>query len=637
MQRVTEDIEGIDDVFTYDTDLFAEAMKRSRPELYELAKITNRRGISTLRKYDLAVIVADAETYRRDCDRVDTGQPVPASGNPARDETLAFRAKDVAEAKQEMAAERVVDDLIAAMASLTAPMLEALIVARVTGHVAVEMPWEHGQGRVKSTTLCALINRSMIVLKLGSSWQFELTKHGYRALCAAGFITEEMYQQELADLAEEVEQAHAEALDIDARQQEENERVDTLIKQLDGRPAAPVNAPKISPEFLRQQAENEQAYAGIKAREEATLVSPTALYVTSTWSIDNGTQYRFLGTELVNGEQMVWLENPHGGQMRVTKTELVQRFTARFGVLLDTPRKLVGRWLQEGMILVSPDTSARYRFLRWDKCGAVVRNLNTGMEFSVPQPEIVENWRYLPQASADGVAQAVAARKLSIGDRVMHNRTGALGTVQLATDGVAHVTPDDPRDGVWRGLFSDFTRMSGPWHRTYLRHDLTGAVVEFIGYVAEPSMSRALWVRQADGELRRMKPWVLMSDYTACCEHGNGPRETCQGCGTEDEHGNQIEPERVPDTVEAWRVYARKLKASRLAAEEKVAELLAAAEQPQITISAKLIRDRVEAEGKLHALRCALAELVGRWQADGPLFERWSCGEVLNDLLTDNR
>lgn len=56
------------------------------------------------------------------------------------------------------------------------------------------------------------------------------------------------------------------------------------------------------------------------------------VYITSTWSSDCGTQYRFLGSEVVNGELMMWVENPYGGQHRVTKVEFTDRFTARFDV-----------------------------------------------------------------------------------------------------------------------------------------------------------------------------------------------------------------------------------------------------------------------------------------------------------------
>lgn len=89
MQRHTEEIDGID-VFTYDVDLFAEAMKMTRPELYELAKARKYRGISGLRKYDLAVIAADGMTYKRDEQRklVNQAQRVDElieqlDGNPA--------------------------------------------------------------------------------------------------------------------------------------------------------------------------------------------------------------------------------------------------------------------------------------------------------------------------------------------------------------------------------------------------------------------------------------------------------------------------------------------------------------------------------------------------------------------------
>lgn len=50
-----------------------------------------------------------------------------------------------------------------------------------------------------------------------------------------------------------------------------------------------------------------------------------------------------------------------------------------------------------------------------------------------------------------------------------------------------------------------------------------------------------------------------------------------------------------------------------------------------------MTQDLEAARSKLHSLRCALAELVGRWSAEGPTSTWWSAAVVLNETLTDHR
>lgn len=64
-KRVSDEIDGVD-VFTYDTDLLANAHGYTRLELIELARHRKYRGLSKMRKNDLAIIVADTWTAVRD-------------------------------------------------------------------------------------------------------------------------------------------------------------------------------------------------------------------------------------------------------------------------------------------------------------------------------------------------------------------------------------------------------------------------------------------------------------------------------------------------------------------------------------------------------------------------------------------
>lgn len=103
----------------------------------------------------------------------------------------------------------------------------------------------------------------------------------------------------------------------------------------------------------------------------------------------------------------------------------------------------------------------------------------------------------------------------------------------------------------------------------HLEHNITRE-----RYLFEGLEGSAVWLRNvATGVVFGMADWVLWEDYTPICEHGCRKSELCEGCGEIDEHGNQVDSS-VPDTVEAWKAYAERVKASMDAAEAKLDELL---------------------------------------------------------------
>lgn len=117
----------------------------------------------------------------------------------------------------------------------------------------------------------------------------------------------------------------------------------------------------------------------------------------------------------------------------------------------------------------------------------------------------------------------------------------------------------------------------------HLEHNITRE-----RYVFEGLDGGGAWLRHlGSGRLYAMADWVLWSDYSPVCEHGVRYRELCEGCGEVDADGNQVDrnadavigsdkwnASMVPNTVEAWKAYSDRVKASRDAAEAKVAELL---------------------------------------------------------------
>lgn len=244
-------------------------------------------------------------------------------------------------------------------------------------------------------------------------------------------------------------------------------------------------------------------------------------------------------------------------------------------MLSDEPRDL-DIWLQPGVVFVGPQSGDRYRFNRWDPKagGAVLTPLGADRRAPVviSQAEVT-TWQYLPKASAEGIAEA---------------------------------------------------KRRVPWRRTFVMHENTGQVYEVLGtdiiITGKLIISHVCGTKCSEHE-RFVTPRELQRDYRAVCEHGRGqecwlcpgrdaePAASTYAVGdrvrwSEDRRlmfvrqvtptGAYVSPtpdgplaafaafedlspergERVPDTREAWKAYAEKVKASRGAAEAKVAELL---------------------------------------------------------------
>lgn len=120
----------------------------------------------------------------------------------------------------------------------------------------------------------------------------------------------------------------------------------------------------------------------------------------------------------------------------------------------------------------------------------------------------------------------------------------------------------------------------------HLVHNITGE-----RYVFEGLEGSLAWLRHtATAKLYSMSDWVVWADYSPVCRHGAKYRQPCEECGEVDPNADtydahmaatqegelkapQVHPS-VPNTVEAWKAYAERVKASRDAAEAKVADLL---------------------------------------------------------------
>lgn len=127
----------------------------------------------------------------------------------------------------------------------------------------------------------------------------------------------------------------------------------------------------------------------------------------------------------------------------------------------------------------------------------------------------------------------------------------------------------------------------------HLEHNITRERYVFEGLEGEPGegVRTLAWLRHRDsGNLYSMADWVVWADYTPVCGHGVRYHELCKECGEVDPNADaydahmvatqegelkapQVHPS-VPNTVEAWKAYAERVKASRDAAEARVAELL---------------------------------------------------------------
>lgn len=188
------------------------------------------------------------------------------------------------------------------------------------------------------------------------------------------------------------------------------------------------------------------------------------------------------------------------------------------------------------------------------------------------------------------------------------------------------------------------------WHRTYLRHEVTAQRFEVLG-----TQNGRVYVRHAgDAE------WAFSIDanglnhggYVAC----DAPATPLSATVTV-EHTDG----RVPDTIEAWKAYVGRVKASRASAE---ADLFAAIEDRDaldeqvsaltrerdvwkraaegmrdapVSLNAQLIKARDEAVTRLNALRESIAFIVGQWSVIEGKTRLKTAANVLDSILKENR
>jgi hypothetical protein len=125
---------------------------------------------------------------------------------------------------------------------LSPVMIEALIVLRVCGSVRSGDLWERGVGSVKAGTVTALVDRDLIMRSPQGEWV--ATRKGYFAMAVEKIITFDAAEREQADLDEDIDALHAEALGV-------NEKL-TQIARLEAHPStdARIAAYEIRDELL---------------------------------------------------------------------------------------------------------------------------------------------------------------------------------------------------------------------------------------------------------------------------------------------------------------------------------------------------------------------------------------------------
>ena len=310
-------------------------------------------------------------------------------------------------------------------------------------------------------------------------------------------------------------------------------------------------------------------------------------------------------------------------------------------------------WLEEGMVLVDPRSvsGARYRFVKWTRHGAkLVSRANGGVRI-VSQSAIMD-WLYLPKASAAAIEQAKADNRPHVGDVVKFHA----GDARERTVTTVHAT--DPSlvmlndgDNVWvstEHLRVVRSRASLMCAKSF--HDSNGdrgicAVRQGPGARGNHEGphyddQRRLWSDYTLPGDRRprcgvpMTPWPgewwKYQSARACSLLLNADGE----CPDANHRPAGVAINFQSEQFVAQQMQGRPLRDAPVGGELRCA--LQADVQASGSINAKLIRDREDAQARLHELRCAIAELVGRWQADSSAQARLF-GNVLESVLQEHR
>lgn len=226
-KRVSDEIDGVD-VFTYDTDLLAEAHKLTRPELIDLARPRKYTGISKFRKADLAIIVADTWTAERDEQR----SPLDACEHGTAPQNFCQGCFDTksAYAAQVDKVRAIRARVVEAAHAEAIEMDEKRTIARafLSTPTGVVLTWDG----IQRGYLDAMAERDRIEHNQAVRPQTErdeLIAKGRKL----GFTAAQLLLRDTDDLRATIERAAA-----------EQQRVDTLIEQLDGNPAEPADEPR---------------------------------------------------------------------------------------------------------------------------------------------------------------------------------------------------------------------------------------------------------------------------------------------------------------------------------------------------------------------------------------------------------
>jgi hypothetical protein len=153
---------------------------------------------------------------------------------------------------------------------LSPSMIEALRVLRIQGSVWSGARWERGVGYVKSGTVCALIERDLIMRSPQGEWV--ATRKGYFAMAAEKLITFDAAEQEQNDLDEYIDELHAEALGMSTTSQSTSiQRAEHVLKKLANKPQVVVPAAPTEPVSSITVA-NGQRWLCVKGRDKGKLI-----------------------------------------------------------------------------------------------------------------------------------------------------------------------------------------------------------------------------------------------------------------------------------------------------------------------------------------------------------------------------
>lgn len=429
-KRVSDEIDGVD-VFTYDTDLLAAAQELRKPVLRELAMRRNYPGLWKLNKLELAIIYADTLTAERDEQRKLLDE-INAQMTETLDEVAPLPARTLRE-QHEGTAARFNPDVLAELHEQAAAIDEKRTIARafLSTPTGVVLTWDE----IRRGYLDAMAERDRIEHNQAVRAQTERDE-----LIAKGRklgLTEAQLLRDTDDLRATIELVS------------EQQRVDTLIEQLDGNPAEPAD---------------ERRELDIWLEPGVVLVGP-----------QSGIRYRFLRWDRTTGRAVLrdveTGDDTHVRQYDVTTWQYLPKASAA-GVA-EAKRRVPWR----ETFIMHERTGQRYRVLGMDNivtgkliishaCGTKCSEHERAVSPDVLQRDYIAcdengNVQPLPRNSLN----RRSASAYAVGDRVRWSEDRRLMFVRSVTPTGAYVAPT--MDGPLMAFagFEDLT----PWVEGYIR------------------------------------------------------------------------------------------------------------------------------------------------------------------------